>query len=429
MEVIYFNLFNLVEKPHLLVYIGLLLLLSYAGGKIANYFKAPRVTGYLVIGMLMSPSLLGLFPEGLVKEDLALITDIALAIIAFSIGGGLGLAKLRKLGRHILWIAPTEAFGAFFVVTISISLFSHLMHTFGAISFPFWAFYFPMAMVIGAISAATAPAATLAIIHEYKAKGPLTTILLGLVALDDGLAIIFYAFAITIAQSLVNHEAITLQNFLLSPLFSILISLFIGGLLGVCLRKLIRFVGRQEAMLGVMVGSIFLTSGLALSLEASPLLANMMLGFMVANFVDHHEDLFMVVERIEEPIFGMFFTLAGAHLDLGLMQTAGWLALLITLTRFGGKLLGSRLGARISCAPQVVKKYLGLALLPSAGVAVGLVLEAEEIFGPTYLSEVMVNAVLGSVIINELLAPFFVRFSLIKAGETIHKKIGRKGRE
>jgi len=421
MEVIYFNLFNLVEKPHLLVYLGLLLLLSYAGGKLANFLKAPRVSGYLVIGMILSPSVLGLFHGRLVKEELTLITDIALAIIAFSIGGGLGLAKLRKLGRHILWITPTQAFGSFFVVTIFISLFSYLMHRLGVISSPFWTFYFPMVLVIGAISAATAPAAILAIIHEYKAKGPLTTILLGLVALDDGLTIVFFAFTITIAQSLVNHEAITLQNFLLSPIFSILISLFIGGLLGVCLRKLIRFVGRQGAMLGIMVGAIFLTSGLALSLEASPLLANMMLGFMVANFVDHHEDLFMVVERIEEPIFGMFFTLAGAHLDLGMMQTAGWLALLITLTRFGGKLLGTRLGARISRAPQVIKKYLGLALLPTAGVTVGLVLEAKEIFGPTYLSEVMVNAVLGSVIINELLAPFFVRFSLTKAGETNRK--------
>jgi len=419
MKVIYLNLLNLVEKPNLLVYIGLLLLLSYAGGKLANFLKAPRVSGYLVIGMILSPSVLGLFHERLVKKELTLITDIALAIIAFSIGGGLGLAKLRKLGKHILWITPTEAFGSFFVVTISISLFSCLMHSLGAISSPFWEFYFPMALVIGAISAATAPAATLAIIHEYKAKGPLTTILLGLVALDDGLAIIFFAFAITIAQSLVNHEAITLQNFLLSPLFSILTSLFIGGLLGLCLRKLIRFVDRPGAMLGVMVGAIFLTSGLALSLEASPLLANMMLGFVVANFVDHHENLFMVVERIEEPIFGMFFTLAGAHLDLGLVQTAGWLALLITLTRFGGKLLGTRLGARISRAPQVIKKYLGLALLPTAGVTVGLVLETKEIFGPTYLSEVMVNAVLGSVIINELMTPFFVRFSLIRAGETI----------
>jgi len=170
-------------------------------------------------------------------------------------------------------------------------------------------------------------------------------------------------------------------------------------------------------MLGVIVGAIFLTGGLCNSLEASLLLSNMMLGFVVTNFVVHHEDLFEVVEGIEEPIFGMFFTLAGAHLDLGVMQTAGWLALLITFGRFSGKFLGSRLGAQLSHAPQVVKKYLGLALLPTAGVTVGLVLEAKEIFGPTQLSEMMVNAVLGSVIINEILTPFFVRFSLIKAGE------------
>jgi Kef-type K+ transport system membrane component KefB len=166
-----------------------------------------------------------------------------------------------------------------------------------------------------------------------------------------------------------------------------------------------------------MIGSIFLASGLAISIKVSPLLANMMLGFVVTNWVKHHENLFNIVESVEEPIFGMFFTLAGAHLDLKVMQTAGLLCLLIPLGRFAGKILGSCLGAQISRAPHVVKKYLGFALLPKAGVTVGLVLEAKEIFGSTYLSEVMVSAVLGSVIINELLAPFFVRFSLIKAGE------------
>ncbi|MBW1791920.1 MAG: cation:proton antiporter [Deltaproteobacteria bacterium] len=421
METIYFRLLNLIEKPHPLVYMGLLLLLSYVGGRLANLLKAPRVSGYLVTGMILSPSVLGLFHERLVKEELTLITDIALAIIAFSIGGGLGLAKMKRLGRHILWITSTEAMGAFIVVTMFLSLFFYLLHGSGTISSPFWEIYFPIALVIGAISAATAPAATLAIIHEYRAKGPLTTILLGVVAMDDGVAIFFFAFASTMAQSLINHGGVTLQNFLLSPVLSILTSLVIGGLLGLCFRKLIRFVRRREAMLGIMVGSIFLVSGLALSLKVSPLLANMILGFMVTNFVDHHEDLFAVVENIEEPIFGMFFTLAGAHMDLRVMQTAGWVALIITLARFGGKLLGSRLGAQISRAPQVVKKYLGLTLLPTAGVAVGLVLEAKEIFGPTQLSELMVNAVLGAVIINELLTPFFVRFSLKKAGEIIRE--------
>jgi len=417
MEIPGLNQFNLPEIQHPLVYIGLLLLLSYAGGKVASYLKAPRISGYIVIGMLISPSVLGLFHERMVKEELALITDIALAIIAFSIGGSLRMSKLRKLGSHILWITLTQALGAFLVTTTVLTIFFYLIYGLKELPPSFYTFYFPMALLIGAISSATAPAATLAIIHEYGAKGPFTTILLGVVALDDGLTIIFAAFAITIAQTFVNQEAITWYNFLLSPIFSILISMSIGGVLGVCLRKLIPFISRGKAMLGVMIGSIFLVSGLAISIKVSPLLANMMFGFVVANLVEHPGDIFTLVESIEEPIFAMFFTLAGAHLDLRVMQTAGWIAVLIVLGRFSGKILGARFGAQISHAPQAVKKYLGMALLPKAGVTVGLVLEAGVVLGQTSLSQLMINAVLGSVIINELLAPFFVRFSLFKSGE------------
>ena len=406
-----------METIHPLVYIGLLLLLSYAGGKTANYFKAPRVTGYLVIGMLLSPSLLGLFHESLVKKELTIITDIALSIIAFSIGGSLSLIKLKRLGKHIFWITFTQAFGAFISTTLMLSLFFYFIHSLGAIQSSFWTLYFPMAFVIGAISAATAPAAIMAIVHEYKAKGPFTTILLGVIALDDALTILFAAFAFSMAQIFVNQEAVSFTSLLFSPMFSILLSLFIGGALGICLRKLIGFVLRKEAILGVIAGAIFLAGGLAISLKASSLLANMMLGFMVVNFVKHHEDLFAVVESIEEPIFGIFFTLAGAHMDFKVMQTAGLIALVIVLGRFSGKMLGSRFGAQISGAPEAVKKYLGMALLPKAGVTVGLVLAAGEVFGDTYLSEIMVNAVLGSIIINELMSPFFVRFSLRRAGE------------
>ena len=406
-----------METIHPLVYIGLLLVLSYAGGKVANYFKAPRVTGYLVIGMLLSPSFLGLFHESLVKEELTIITDIALSIIAFSIGGSLSMIKLKRLGKHIFWITFTQAFGAFIFTTLMLSLFFYFIHSLGAIQSSFWTLYFPMAFVIGAISAATAPAAIMAIVHEYRAKGPFTTILLGVIALDDALTILFAAFAFTMAQFFVNQEAASFTNLLLSPMFSILLSLVIGGVLGICLRKLIGFVLRKEAMLGVIVGAILLAGGLAISLKASHLLANMMLGFVVVNFVKHHEDLFVVVESIEEPIFGMFFMLAGAHMDFKVMQTAGLIALVIVLGRFSGKLLGSRFGAQISRAPEAVKKYLGMALLPKAGVTVGLVLAAGEVFGDTYLWEIMVNAVLGSVIINELMAPFFVRFALRRAGE------------
>lgn len=417
MDILGLNQFSLPAIQHPLVYIGLLLLLSYTGGKIANYLKAPRISGYIVIGMLISPSVLGVFHERLIKEDLTLITDIALAIIAFSIGGSLRMSKLRKLGSHILWITLTQAFGAFLATTTVLTIVFYLIYGLKGLPPCFYTFYFPVAFVIGAISAATAPAATLAIIHEYRAKGPFTNILLGVVALDDGLTIIFAAFAITIAKTFVNQEAITWYNFLFSPLFSILISLSIGGFLGVCLRKIIPFISRGKAMLGVIIGSIFLVSGLAISIKVSPLLANMMFGFVVANLVEHPGHIFTLLESIEEPIFAMFFTLAGAHLDLKVMQTAGWIALLITFGRFYGKILGAHLGAQISHAPQAVKKYLGMALLPTAGVTIGLVLEAGAVLDQPALSQIMVNAVLGSVILNELSAPFFVRFALFKAGE------------
>jgi Kef-type K+ transport system membrane component KefB len=290
----------------------------------------------------------------------------------------------------------------------------------------FWTSYFPITLVIGAISAATAPAATLAIVHEYRAKGPLTTILLGVVALDDALTVLLFAFAMSVAQSFVSYDAVGIHKVLLAPALSILLSLSIGGIVGLCLCKLIRFVPNREVMLGVVLGCIFLTAGLAESLWGHPLLANMMLGFVIANFVKHHDDLFAVVESIEEPLFGMFFALAGAHLDLAMVKAAGVLALMITLGRFSGKILGSIFGAQISHAPSTVKRYLGLALLPTAGVTVGLALKASEVFEASDLSELMVNGVLGSVIINELLTPFLVRLSLSKAGETIQQRRSTK---
>lgn len=411
-----------IQEIHPLVYLGVLLLAGYVGGEIANYLKTPRVTGYLVMGMLLSPSVFGIFHERLVKDELTLITHIALGIIAFSIGGSLGIGTLKKLGKYIAWINLTEASGAFFVVTIMLAIFFSIVFSFAFTDPLFWSLYFPVALVIGAICAATAPAAVLAIVHEYKARGSFTTILLGVVALDDAVAIVLYAFAVSVARSLMNHEVLVWHTILFVSMSSLAIAMSIGGILGLTLQRVIRFVRRREAMLAVSIGLIFLCSGLAISLHVSPLLANMMLGFVVVNLVKHHADIFAIVESLEEPIFGMFFTLAGAHFDLAVIETAGWIALLITLGRFAGKLIGTHVGALLSQAQDVVKRYLGFALLPTAGVTVGLALEAKNVLGGTPLAEVMVSAVLGSVLINELLTPFFVRFSLVKAGEIHHPR-------
>lgn len=401
-----------------LVHIGALLLFGFAGGQIANHFKFPRVSGYIVTGMILSPSVTGFFQEKVVSEELSIITDIALGIIAFSIGGSLVLKSLKKLYGSILWINFMQSFGAFLVTALLICLISPFIINSGIAPHSFWQTFFPMALIMGAVSAATAPAAVMAIVHECRAAGPLTTTLLAVVALDDATAIVFYSFAVVLANSLIDAEALS-WGMMLSPILSILISLVIGIVSGLIFSKTARFVTRSDAMLGVVGGLILLIYGVANSAGVSPLIANMTFGFMVVNFVAHAHDIFSVVEDVEEPIFSMFFVLAGAHLDIAVFSTSGFLlAGLIVLGRFTGKLYGTRLGAIISHAPGTVRQYLGLALLPKAGVTVGLILLAKDTFNSSLLSTLMVNAVLLSVIVNELIAPPLVRYALTRAGET-----------
>lgn len=401
-----------------LVTIGFLLLASFTGGELAHRLKAPRVIGYLVTGVLSGLVFAGPLHNIIFLHDLSIITHIALAVIAFSIGGSLEISKLKRLGKQIVVITLSQAFGAFFLGTILTGFFLLITECSVDVYNCFIWTYFPVTLVIGAICVATAPAATLALIHEYRAKGPFTTVLLGVVALDDAITIFIYAFSVNIAHSMLGKGTMTIDNFLLTPLFSILVSLVSGILMGLVVKVLIKYIRSRELMLGVIIGGIFLTSGLAEMLQGHALMANMVLGFFVINFVEHHNDLFSVVESVEEPLFGLFFTLAGTHFDLKLIGTAGLLALVITAGRFTGKLLGSSFGAQISNAPENVKKYLGFALLPTAGVTVGLVFDAQAYLGNLAFSEIMLSGVLGSVLINELMTPFIVKSVLKRSGET-----------
>lgn len=402
---------------HPMVYVGLLLLISYFGGKLANFMKFPRVTGYLVAGMLLGPSVFGLFPETVVREDLSFITEMALAVIAFSIGGSLHLGRLKRVGGQILWVTLAEATGAFLLTTLVLTLSLPVVRGWGFHPLQFLATCFPAALIIGSLCAATAPAAVLAIVHEYRSKGPLTSFLLGVVALDDVAALVFFSFAISIASGMLDHGMVNWLEVLVLPVGAVFFSLLLGAGIGFLLRYTVRFISHREALIGIILGGIFLGGGLALSLKIPYLLTNMALGFTVINFVGRQEEFFAAVESIEEPIFGMFFLLAGAHFDFNLIRVAGGLALLITLGRFAGKFLGARFGARLCSAPDPVRRYLWLGLSPQAGVAVGLVLEARMFFGASEIGELVVSGVLGAVIINELLTPPLVRLSLLKSGE------------
>jgi len=398
--------------------VGVLVIAGFFGGLVAKKIRYPRISGYIIVGMLLSPSVLNVIPSQLIREDLSVITDIALGVVAYLIGGSLSIERLKKLGKNIITITPFQALGAWIFVTLLILSLGHFVIEFDISNSNFYQTYLPMAIIIGAISCATAPAAILAIIHEYGAKGTLTTTLLGVVALDDAFTIVSYAIATSIAAVLIiGVEALSLYQILIVPMFDVVGSLLLGAGFGFVLVYMSRFAKTRKTLLVTVLGMIMLSIGTAKILGISSLLANMAIGFVIVNKMRSSEKMFTVINDIEDVIFAMFFTLAGAHFDLGVVKTAGILALLIVIGRFSGKFIGAKIGAVVSHAPTVVRKYLGFALLPKAGVTMGLVLLTQQNSVFSVIGSIMVNAILASIIINELIAPPLTKYALFKAGE------------
>ena len=399
-------------ETNLVLAIGIITVVGFFGGLAAERLRFPRITGYIIVGVLLSPSVLNVI-SGATIEDLGIITDVALGIIAFLIGGSLYLESLRKLGRSIAWITPLESLGVWLVITLLLAFLGPRILTIPNATF--YGTYFPMAFIMGAVSSASAPAATMAIISEYKAKGPLTTTLLAVVGLDDAICIIAYAIAAGVCQPLVSGVGgISFYQMLDLPFLEVVQSMGIGVAFAFALIYITRLVKTRPLLLVVVFGMIMACIGVCNLLDLSLILANMTAGFIVVNRV-RESQMFLVLEEIEDVIFAMFFVLAGLHFDLAVMKIAGILAALIVLSRSLGKYFFTRAGATIAHSSDEVKKYLGFALQPEAGVTIGLVLLAKRAF-PAF-GAIMMNAVLASVIINELIAPPLMRYALFKAGE------------
>jgi len=409
---------------HPLLAVGLLLILGYLGGRAANALKLPRVSGYLVAGMLFSPSFFNILSSQLIDRDLYVITEMALSIIAYSIGGSLVLDRLKRVGKSVLWITLSQG-GSVFVLTVAFLLPAMPFLTgFQGSEYSLLETYLPMALVIGALSIATASSPLLAIISELRARGPFTTTLLGVIAISYGLSIIFFALASAIASILIYPGAVFGIKMLGEAMGEIIFSLLLGIPAAMFLITIARAVRRREALLMVILGILFGTSGVASLLKLSPLLANMVVGFVIVNLERRHHDFFLVVEQIQEPMFGLFFGLAGAHIDLRILKAAGLLTVAILVIRMGGKQLGAWIGTRVSRTPSNVKKYMGLALFPKANLAMGLVLMGKEVFPSPIVSNFLVNVVVGAVIISQLIGLPLVKYALGKVGETITAEEG-----
>lgn len=413
-----------------LLSLSIALLAGLLLSRLAKLAKLPAVTAYLVAGILVGPFCLGQFGVkglGFVEghiEDFAILSKLALGFIAFSIGNEFRLEQLKKIGKQATIIGILQAV----VTTIIVDAALIAFHFIRPDILPLEA-----AIILGAIASATAPAATLMVVKQYKAKGPVTDTLLPVVALDDAVGLILFAVSFGIAKALGAGDADPI-SIIVNPLIEIFGSLILGALIGLLFAFCERFFHSRSKRLSVSVGFVMLTIGLSMfdkhfgrvHITFSPLLSCMMLGTIFCNICDFSEELMDRVDRWTSPLFALFFVISGAELNL-LIFTKGMIVLVGVIyiaTRSIGKYTGAFGSAKLAKCDDNIVKYLGITLLPQAGVALGMadIVEEEVAFtqvlaGGMSVGEIVLNITLFAVLIYELIGPLLTKIALTKAGD------------
>jgi len=396
-----------VTLTDILLLFGVATLSGLLGGLLARRFHIPRVVGYIVAGVLLGNSLLDAIPLDMVSS-LSPFTDFALALIGFTIGGELKLSVFQRFGGQMILIMLAEGLSACLLVTALV-----------------WGFTgnLPLAVLLGALSSATAPAATVDVLWEYNSRGPLTSTILGIVALDDALALVLYGFALTFARSMLEGESLSLVTGFAEPLIDIGTALVIGICLGWIMTRFVQRMKESDDVLVLATGGILLVAGIAHWLDVSLILAEMALGVTLTNLAPNASRLvFTAVKGITPPIYILFFILVGARLQVSLLPTMGMVGLLYVIGRTAGKFAGSWAGASLARAEPSVRKYLGFALFSQAGVAVGLALAiAQELgsAGPeaSAVGTSVVNVIAATTFLVQIIGPPMVKFAISRAGE------------
>ncbi|MBE6064494.1 cation:proton antiporter [Clostridium cochlearium] len=381
--------------------VGMAIIIGVLLGKIMNKFKIPAVAGYVIAGLVLGVSCLNLI-SGEMSEQLSFIGDFALGIIAFNIGSELEYSVLKRLGKPIFIIAFFEAIFAFILVTLVTILLGEKIYT---------------ALILGAVASATAPAATVMVLNELKAKGPLTSTLLGVVAVDDAICLMIYAIASSLAKVFIKHTSINMYSLIYLPIKEIVLSVLSGFLLGILLVYIINRLHKDSEIQIVALGFIITLTGMAMKYNLSPLLSCMSLGIAVSNLCAHSNEVFSTIEKFDSPIITAFFVLAGARLNISLIPKIGLLGICYLIFRIIGKVSGAYIGGIISKAPKVVKKYIGYGLFSQIGVAIGLAIIVSREFKGTGLDVKVLTILLATTIITEIIGPISTKQAIIKAKE------------
>lgn len=385
----------------IIIEVVLMIFLSVLFGRIAKFFKMPNVTGYLIAGLLLGPSFLNLVPSSMVN-GFKVVSDIALAFIAFSIGSEFNLSYFKKVGIAPIIIAIAEAFGAVILVTITLIVLG---------------FDIKLSLLLGAIAAATAPAQTIMVIAQYKAKGSLTSMLVSVVAIDDAVALIAFGFTVTIVKLLDSSMNTNLILSILSPVYEVVISLVIGALIGIFMKVVFRWFKKPSNVLCITIAFVLFTYWFAEFIHGSPLLACMALGGMLVNIYSNTDNVIKISEAFTPPVFMIFFAISGAGFEVSALPKIGLIGLIYVVMRIIGKIVGSWLGGKLTKQEDKICKYLGATLMPQAGVALGLIVVAEGLI-PKYAPQIRA-VILCSTFIYSIIGPVAAKLALEKAGEIV----------
>lgn len=399
--------------------------------RVVKPLKLPAVTGYLIAGLLIGPFVLGaLGMDGLgftslkKVEGLKIISEVALGFIAFDIGNEFRLSQLKAIGKKATVIAVIQALSATVLVDVSILILHLLMPDKITV---------PVALTLGAVATATAPAATLMVVNQYKAKGPLVDILLPIVALDDAVGLIVFAVSFGIAKSLSSGVAISIISVLINPMLEVVGSFALGTILGLIYTFVEKFFHSRSKRLSVAITFVILAVALSklemrfpgseLEIGFSPLLVCMMLATIFCNICPSSEELMAKTERWTAPLFILFFVLSGAELDLSVFKSGAvvLVGVVYIIFRSTGKILGATFSSKLMKCEPTVQKYLGITLLPQAGVALGMSIQVAAELGQE--GAIIRSIILFSVLIYELVGPLLTKIALTKAGEISPKEL------
>ena len=406
---------------NILLSVSVALLAGLLMTRLFKPLKLPSVTAYLVAGVLIGPYCIGALGIGGLGfeshnsvEALSLISEVALGFIAFSIGNEFRLDDLKKTGKQALVIGILQALGALLVVDVALIGMHFVMPDKISI---------PQAITLGAIATATAPAATLMVVRQYKAKGPLAKLLLPIVALDDAVGLVAFAVSFGIAKTLISGE-IDVISIIVNPLVEIICSLILGAIMGFVLTHLEKLFNSNTNRLNLTIAFVFLTASIsmidfhigAVHIQFSSLLVCMMLGTVFCNICPLSHDLMAASDKWTSPLFALFFVISGAELELSVFTDVAIVIIGVVYIAFRciGKYYGASFSARaVKCSPEICK-YLGVTLFPQAGVALGMCATAMQIGAEGSLIR---NITLFAVLVYELFGPVFTRMALTAAGE------------